>query len=486
MKYIKSVESIGNSTVKGLAWNGLNSVILFSVNFGVTILLTRLSLPKFFGIMGMASVVTNFLMVFQQFGFGAAIINKKKLISDDLFMIFWMQLAIGFVMLTLLLLSANFIAIYFDSPELVEVIYWLSPIFILTSFNNIQLSILKRNMEFKNIFLVNLVSVLFSGITSVLLVVYYDNLFGLVWKVISVSVAQFIMLTYFVKFIPLFRFSKSSFNWVFRYSTPLFGSKLIGYLMRNIDNVIIGKSLGEISLGLYTRSYSLMMLPANQLNQTVVNVLFSSFSKLQNDVQSIKRIWLTLQRILSVVGFFSLAIAMSFVEPIVLALFGKAWIGMIDLLLFLMPVGLFQILTQTGFVMNALGKTKLAFNINVSTNFILIIAIFIGVNFGLKGVVFCYFALYMALVPAVRWYYGLKFMNITLSEFWNRMKPGVLLFLIPSIALFEYRNLYTSDLIYEFFVFSFFSLFTIFLVRKQLFIVKGDITNFINRIRHGR
>lgn len=43
-------------------------------------------------------------------------------------------------------------------------------------------------------------------------------------------------------------------------------TQLLGYVSRNVDNVIIGQRFGAGPLGVYSRAYQLLLLPLNQLN----------------------------------------------------------------------------------------------------------------------------------------------------------------------------------------------------------------------------
>jgi O-antigen/teichoic acid export membrane protein len=52
---------------------------------------------------------------------------------------------------------------------------------------------------------------------------------------------------------------------------------------RSGDNFVIGRWLGDGSLGLYTKAYGLMRMPAQYIGEVFNAVLFPAFSELQNE-----------------------------------------------------------------------------------------------------------------------------------------------------------------------------------------------------------
>ena len=63
-------------------------------------------------------------------------------------------------------------------------------------------------------------------------------------------------------------------------------SKILGYIIVNTDNLLIGRYLGSFALGVYTIAYNLMVLPAARIALPVQTVFYAAFARLQDDSDS--------------------------------------------------------------------------------------------------------------------------------------------------------------------------------------------------------
>jgi PST family polysaccharide transporter len=70
------------------------------------------------------------------------------------------------------------------------------------------------------------------------------------------------------------------------------GSNVLGYFSRNSDNVIIGYALGEASLGIYTKAYSLLTLPLIQFGVPLHTIMIPALSRLQDEPKQYRRFFL--------------------------------------------------------------------------------------------------------------------------------------------------------------------------------------------------
>ena len=68
-----------------------------------------------------------------------------------------------------------------------------------------------------------------------------------------------------------------------RFGGNLTGFNLVNFFARNLDNVLIGRFNGEVSLGLYDRAYKLLLLPLNQITTPLARVALPLLAKLRGD-----------------------------------------------------------------------------------------------------------------------------------------------------------------------------------------------------------
>ena len=70
----------------------------------------------------------------------------------------------------------------------------------------------------------------------------------------------------------------------------MYGNNLLNTFIENIAAIIIGKSIGKELLGTYQIAKNIAIIPASFVKNNISNILFSSFSKIQNDKDQFKNI----------------------------------------------------------------------------------------------------------------------------------------------------------------------------------------------------
>jgi O-antigen/teichoic acid export membrane protein len=77
-----------------------------------------------------------------------------------------------------------------------------------------------------------------------------------------------------------------------RFGVPLFGSAIVVFFVFNLDNFLVGTSMGSIQLGYYALAFTLATFIVRLLSETVNNVLLPTLSKIHNDPVAMRRWYL--------------------------------------------------------------------------------------------------------------------------------------------------------------------------------------------------
>src|SRR6266542_3977908 len=97
--------------------------------------------PEQFGILGIASLVLAFAVIFQQGGIAEAIIQRQDQ-DESMYMGFWIAITIGAVLYILIWWLAPFISRLFSQPNSALVIRVLSLQIIISSFGTVPIALL--------------------------------------------------------------------------------------------------------------------------------------------------------------------------------------------------------------------------------------------------------------------------------------------------------------------------------------------------------
>ena len=364
-------------TISGIKWTIIDQIISQTVVFGLGILLMKLISPFEFGLLGMVTVFSGFLTVFKDFGLGSSLIQKKKIKTIEIDTIYWTTVGLGLFLTILLMVLAPIISKYYNEPRLLEITLSLSSIFIIQSFSTVQMSFAKKQMNFKLIFQVNTLAVLISGSIALVLAFSGFGVWALVMQQIIAELLRSFAFYILSNYKPKLIWDKNILKPHVKFSLPLVGMGSINYWSRNADNFLIGKFLGAELLGIYSRSYSIMMLPISRISGVLSNVLFPSLSLIQDDKSRIISIYLKVTRTISFITFPLMVMVALGAKDFVILVLGPEWIQMIPVLQILASVGALQSLgTLNGNIFLVKDRTDLAFKINILNSGVYIIGFY--------------------------------------------------------------------------------------------------------------
>jgi PST family polysaccharide transporter len=112
-----------------------------------------------------------------------------------------------------------------------------------------------------------------------------------------------------------------------RFGGAVTGYNLLGYLITNLDNILIGARFGAGSLGIYDRAYKLMFQPLWQMTAPAARVAVPLLSRLADDDREYRDSYLTMLGLILIVTTPGILCAILFAHPIIRLLLGERWIA---------------------------------------------------------------------------------------------------------------------------------------------------------------
>ncbi|MCM4158776.1 lipopolysaccharide biosynthesis protein [Antarcticibacterium flavum] len=420
---------------KGISWNISNKIVsqLIFVWFGIY--LARLLGPEVYGLVGMVTIFSGLASILVDFGFSSSIIYFQDLNKKDLSSVFWLNLALSILIYLIFYFCAPFLADFYNEPKVTFLTRLLSLNFIIYAFSALQNALFTKKIDFKKVIISSWIAVIISYLVAFLMAYNNYGVYSLVAQIIIHSFINTGLLWVFSNWRPSFYFSFKSINPIFKYGINIAGTNLLSYLTRNTDNLLIGKFLGDASLGIYTRSYSLMMLPITNISQVFTKVLFPAFSEMQTDLEGLRKYYLKTVKLIALVVFPLMFGLSSIAEEFVLLLLGDAWFQAVPVIRLLAILGAFQaILALNGTIYNSTGNANKGFKVTLILNVILIVGWSIGLFlYDLMGLVYSYVIIgTLGTLPIL--YNALKQIQLSLVEIYHTIKypvfGGILILLI--------------------------------------------------------
>lgn len=384
--------SIGRAATRGAAHVGGAHFFRIVLLLLSTILIARILTPEDFGVIAMAAPVTAFILMFQDLGLSHATIQAKSITSRQSDLLFWINLAVSGLLALLLLVSSPFVALFYGEPR-AGYVTAASAVTALVSASALQhLALLNRELRFSTIAKIDAASAAMGFVVAVSLALIMRNYWAL-WiggtaGVLTTAVGSWLA----SRWRPRFRFSLKGSGALLRFGGSLTGFSVVNFVSRNADNILIGRVWGASPLGLYDRSYRLMVFPIQAINSPLSKVMIPLLSRIREEPQAYRRLYLTCLRAITIATFPAIAVAAATSDRLIPLLLGDRWAAAAPIFYWLSLSAFFQpIGNSTGWIYISQGRGRDLLWVGTLSAIVTLIAFAIGVRWGAVGVAAAYF-----------------------------------------------------------------------------------------------
>jgi O-antigen/teichoic acid export membrane protein len=411
------VSSLRQKTISGVLWSGSAKLILQLVLFIITTILARLLSKDDFGVVGMAAIITVAINMVNDKGLGMAIVQRKNVSRDQLATMFWGSLAFGALLYLISVAAAVPLALFFRKEIVAPVVIIIALGFIVGGFGIVQKALMTRDMEFKNLSIIEIVAVLLGGTVAVIMALLGFGVWSLVANSLLRDIFNVIGLWIVCRWRPHRHFSWREFRDYLGFSSKVLANDGATYLITNVDVTIIGRILGSAALGVYNLSLYLVKLPVTRISAIVAKVVFPAFAAVQDNTEKFKRAYLRAMKFISVITFPALAGLAVFSHEFIAIAFGEKWQDMAMPLIILTPMSMLKSVgTIRGSVLMAVGRPQVELYWNLIYLLPLIGVVYAGTFYGINGVAAAYTVLYVVTFPIIQ-YLTDKPLAIRMREF---------------------------------------------------------------------
>ncbi len=323
-----------------------------------TAVLARFLFPADFGIVGLVAILTGLVTLLGDFGLGAAIIYRKDADHGHVVTSYWFNVAAGAALMLITIATAPLAAAYFHNDMVQPVAYALSLNFLVNSFSWAHGCLLRKDLRFRALAIIQIVSITLRAVVAVSLAVFFDfGVWALVVGDLTMNLFGSIARFFAHPWKPTLYFSGKKFRELFRFGINLTGASILDYFSRQIDAILIGRLLDSTRLGYYQFSHSIPHVVQTGFGRALNRVLFPVYCRVQDDNARFGRGWVKSLRVISLAAFPFLTGMAVVAAPFVRTLYGDRWEPVIVPLQILCLSALAQsIFTMNGAVLNAKGR----------------------------------------------------------------------------------------------------------------------------------
>lgn len=380
---------------RGLKWTAGAKLGGQLVTWGITIYVMRLLAPGDYGLFAMATVALALLGVLAEVGLGPALVQKQDLDEQTVRRAYGIVWLVNLSLFGLLNATAGLMAAFYAEPRLQPVLHALSLQFLLIPFYVVPDVMLQRSLEYKWRSLVEMGSVVVASIVTLGMAIAGFGVWALVGGMLSTVICKVLLVNWASPYLRLPSFSLRGMRQLAIFGGNITASRFLWFFFTQVDNVIVGRLLGEHVLGLYSVAMHLASLPVQRVSAILNQVAFPAAARFQHDQAAIRA------QLLKAIGYVSLVAfpvlwGMSSVAPeLIPVLLGAGWAEAVlpfQILTLIMPFRMIVGFLPT--VTDALGRSDVGLRNAILGCVVMPIAFYVGSHWGIAGVAYAWLFAY--------------------------------------------------------------------------------------------
>jgi len=432
--------------VRGTAVTIFGQAARFVIQTSSTVVLARLLTPKDYGLVAMVTAMTGFMMIFKDLGLSTATVQKAQTNHQQISTLFWINVAISTIAMFVTAALAPAIAWFYNEPRLTWIGLALSTSFLFVGLSVQHQALLRRQMRFTAIVTRDIASMLIGAVLAIVLAWRGAVYWSLVAMQVGTAASGAIMLWLVCKWRPGWPVRGAGVRSMLHFGLDITGFQIVNYFARNVDKILLGRFYGPFVTGLYSRAYSLFMLPVSQIRAPLIAVAMPALSHLQNEPIRYARYYYKLS---SFIAFVTMPLAgFLFVcsENIIRLLLGEKWMDANAIFKILAVAAFIQAVESTrGLTLISLGLSKKYLKFGIFHSLFVVCCFIIGIRWGAQGIASAYvMSDYLILLPSL--WYCFRGTPVSLVGFFKAIsQPALASLATTAVMLTAYRWLLVNQ-----------------------------------------
>jgi len=237
---------------------------------------------------------------------------------------------LGLLVAAVVWLSAPLIADFYRMPQLTEIVRALAILFPVAGITTVAENLIQRDFRFRLLANTDVVTYAIGyGLVAIVLGILGWGVWALVVGQLMQSLLRATILLWAAP--PKLRTwpTWDAFRELAHYGA---GQTMAGFawlLANQADYLVVGRWLGAVALGLYSRAYQLMAVPTMLLGDVLDKVLFPTMARVQHDVQRLASVYLQGLALVALVALPAGVVAAVLAPELVEVASGRGWEGAI-------------------------------------------------------------------------------------------------------------------------------------------------------------
>ena len=380
-------EMLKQRSIDGAAVMTVSQVIRVVLQLGSQIVLARLLFAADFGLLAMVMPLVSFIQIFADIGFAQGIVQRAELSRERVSALFWLNLALSLVVAVLVAASGPIAVWIYHEPRVLPVMLVFAAIVPIGALQVLPNALLTRAMRFRALGLTEVATSITSIVATVVLASLGWGVWSLVYGQLAGSLVSTICNWLACRWWPSAPRPFTGLLEDVKFGSGLLGSNLANFLIQSGDNMIVGVTTGTAALGLYDRSYRLVVQPLGQLVAPIGRVAVPLLARLVTRPEVYARTYLDLFRALALLTTPLMLVCIVNADAVIAVLFGPRWAAAAPVFGWVCVGGLTSaVYGSIAWLFISQARTHEMMRMNLVVMVISFVSFFIGSRWGVAGI----------------------------------------------------------------------------------------------------
>jgi O-antigen/teichoic acid export membrane protein len=381
------LKDLGGRSFRGAVVTLGGQAARFLLHTASTVILARLLRPQDFGLTAMVSAIVGMVALWTDLGLSNATVQRAEITHAQVSVLFWINCALGTAVMLVIASLAPAIAWFYHEPRLVGITVAFSTIFFLGGLTVQHRALLRRQMRFKLLAIIDSVSMALAVTTGIAMAWLQFGYWSLVGMQVAGTALNCALVWATCGWRPGALQRRVGARPMLTFGADVTGFQILNYFTRNFDNILVGRVLGAAALGIYSKAYGLLMLPLGQINWPLSAVLLPALSRLQEKPLEYARLFLRATRAIALVTIPIVVFSFFLAHDVVLVVLGPQWLAAGRVFQLLAPAAAASAIAfAPNWLCQSLGRPRRQLHYALVSAPVCVTGFLIGIKWGITGV----------------------------------------------------------------------------------------------------
>lgn len=400
--------------------------------------------PEEFGYIAVILIVIGLVRRLESFGISQAIIQRDEISLQESSTLFYFNILLSFIFAALLYVLSPLIAVFFSLPALEQYLPVVCIMVLITGPSLLFRAFLEKQMLFKHLSLIEIArNLLVLAATTIFLVLGWGVLGVIYAKILGATIGTlaivYVALYYRSTAVTLY-FNPAKLIPFLRFGIFVSAKQLLTFATYRMDEVVIGYFLAPEILGIYHFGKNMLERIRNLMTMSFGKVLFPVLSRLKHQPQKLTFAYQRISRYIAFGAFPVFTGIAATAHLFVPVIFGEQWVDSIIIFQVFSVAVILLVLTAnvSTSLLYAVNKPELVFYIDVVTNAIYFLSLFLFASQGMLAVLIAYSCYVVYKTLTLQYFANQQLIDKFLSYFKELAMPvASAIVMVVAVLLFQ-------------------------------------------------